>query len=94
MTKSKKNLAMVNILLNRNLTADNFAARLTQSNLASKNYIADFVREEDFDQKLKKNHKKFFSNKTKYLQAKKDLNNLSEKFKLLSYNFLPQCLIH
>ena len=94
MTKSKKNLAMVNILLHRNLTADNFPARLTQSNLASKNYIADFVREEDFDQKLKKNHKKFFSNKTKYLQAKKDLNNLSEKFKLLSYNFLPQCLIH
>ena len=45
---------MVNILLHRNLTADNFAARLTQSNLASKNYIADFVREEDFDQKLKK----------------------------------------
>ena len=94
MTKSKKNLAMVNILLHRNLTADNFPARLTQSSLASKNYIADFVREEDFDQKLKKNHKNFFSNKTKYLQAKKDLNNLSEKFKLLSYNFLPQCLIH
>ena len=94
MTKSKKNLAMVNILLHRNLTADNFAARLTQSNLASKNYIADFVREEDFDQKLKKNNKIFFSNKTKYLQDKKDLNNLSEKFKLLSYNFLPQCLIH
>ena len=85
---------MVNILLYRTLTADKFAARLTQSNLASKNYIADFVREEDFEEKLKKNNKNFFSSKTKYVQAEKDLNNLSEKFKLLSYNFLPQCLIH
>lgn len=39
---------------------DNFVPRLTKSNLASKsdNSISDFVKEEDFDQKLQKNNKK------------------------------------
>ena len=35
------------------LTAENFAARLSQSNLASKNDIANFVKKTDFDNKLK-----------------------------------------
>ena len=34
------------------LTADNFAARLSLENLASKNDIADFVIKKDFDEKL------------------------------------------
>ena len=35
------------------LTAENFAARLGQANLASKNDIANFVNKTDFDDKLK-----------------------------------------
>ena len=34
------------------LTAENFAARLKQTNLASKSYIADFAIKTDFDNKL------------------------------------------
>ena len=35
------------------LTSENFTARLKQTNLASKNYITDFVKKTDFDNKLK-----------------------------------------
>ena len=35
------------------LTAENFAARLGEGNLASKNDIANFVNKTDFDDKLK-----------------------------------------
>ena len=35
------------------LTAQNFAARLAQANLASTNDIANFVKKADFDDKLK-----------------------------------------
>ena len=34
------------------LTAETFAARLAQANLASKNDIADFINTTDFDDKL------------------------------------------
>ena len=44
----------MNILLLKNLTADNFAARLKQANLASKNDIDGFVKNTDFDEKIKK----------------------------------------
>ena len=36
-------------------TAENFAARLTQANLAGKGNITNFVKMADFDDKLKKN---------------------------------------
>ena len=36
----------------KKLTADNFASRLSQENLASKNDIADFVIEKDFDKTI------------------------------------------
>ena len=45
-------MIMINILL-LNSTAGNFAARLAQENLASVNYIANFVKETDFDDKFK-----------------------------------------
>ena len=35
------------------LTPENFAARLTQANLASKSYIANFVNKTDFDNQVK-----------------------------------------
>ena len=40
------------------LTADNFAARLKQEDLTSKNDIADFVKNTDFDEQLKNYNKK------------------------------------
>ena len=36
-----------------NLTAESFAARLAQANLASKSDISNFVKKTDFDDKLK-----------------------------------------
>ena len=47
------------------LTSENFAARLNQVDLASKNDIVNFVKKIDFDEKLKKINKKVTSNKTK-----------------------------
>ena len=48
-------MIMINILLLLNeLTAENFAARLTKTNLESKNDIPNFVKKADFDDKLKK----------------------------------------
>ena len=40
------------------LTVENFAARLKQANLASKNDIADFIKQTDFDKKLRNLSKK------------------------------------
>ena len=52
------------------LTAENFAAWLAQASLASKNDIANFVNETDFDDKLKNLNKKVTSNETKHLLVK------------------------
>ena len=54
---------MINIILQKNLilTADNFAARLAQANLATKTDIHDFAEKTDFDYKLKNlNQKSYF----------------------------------
>ena len=40
------------------LTVENFAAKLKQANLASKNDIADFIKQTDFDKKLRNMSKK------------------------------------
>ena len=57
-------MIMQNTLLLKNLislTSENFAARLTQANLSSKNDIANFVKKTDFDDKLKNlNRKSYF----------------------------------
>ena len=49
------------------LTAENFTARLKQANLGTKT---------NFDKKLTSFHRKFTSNKTKYLEFQKKLNSL------------------
>ena len=45
--------------------ADNFAARLAQAKLVTKADNSQFVKETDFDNKLKNINKKFTSSKTK-----------------------------
>ena len=57
-----------------NLTAENFAARLAQVNLGSKNYISNFVNKTDFDDRLINLNEKVTSNKTKHLLVKNELN--------------------
>ena len=47
-------MIMLNILLLKNLISENFALILAQTNLASKNDAANFVKKKtDFDDKLK-----------------------------------------
>ena len=58
------------------LTAENFAARLAQANLASKNDIANFIKKTDFDDKLKNLNKKVTSNKAKHLVVKNEFKKL------------------
>ena len=54
--------------LEKKLTAESFAAKLAQVNLAKKNHIAAvFVKMTDFDNKVKKLNKKVTSDKTKYV---------------------------
>ena len=70
---------MINILLLQNLTkltGENFAARLAQTNLASKNHIANFSRKTDFGDKIKNLNKKVTSNKTKHLLVESVLKKL------------------
>ena len=43
----------INILLLKNLTAENFTTRLAEANIASKIDIANFVKRTDFDNQLK-----------------------------------------
>ena len=64
------------------MNVDNFAVRLTQANLATKADIDAFVRETDFDGKLKNIEKKVTSNKTKNVLVENE-NQLSEKGKLI-----------
>ena len=54
------------------LKKENFAERLKQANLASKNDIADFVRRTDLDRKLRKTNNKVTSNKIKYVGVEKN----------------------
>ena len=74
--------------------AENFAARLAQAKLATKNDIANFVKKTYFDKKLKNINKKVTSNKTKNVLAKKELDELSEKVKLIAANELTKHLIN
>ena len=47
------------------LTSENFSARLTQANVANKKDMANFVKETDFDKKIKKSFKKMILQKSK-----------------------------
>ena len=74
---------MINILLLKNckLTSENFSARLTQGNLASKNNFANFVKKTYFDDKLKNLNKNDTTNKTKHVLVENRLNKLSQKLR-------------
>ena len=63
------------------LTAENFTARLREPNLASKSYIANFVKK-DFDNKLKD-----------ATSNKNELNKLSKKIKSISTKELREDLV-
>ena len=52
-----------------NLKSENVALRLTQVNLASKNDMANFVKERDSNDKLKYLYKEVTPNKTKHVEA-------------------------
>ena len=58
------------------LTAENFAARLVQGNLGSKNNIANFVKKTDIEDKLKNLNKRITSNKTSYVLAENESKEL------------------
>ena len=84
-------MIMINILLtpeSNKLTSENFIARLKQANLASKTYIANFVKKTDFDNKLKnvtsnKNELNEPSKKVKVISTKELTKDLINKFNIL-----------
>ena len=57
-------------------TAQNFAERLAQANLASKNDIANCVKKADFDDKLKNLNNNINSNKTKHALVENEFEKL------------------
>ena len=65
------------------LSSENFNARLKQTNLASKNGIANFVKKTDFDKKLKT-----------VTSNKNELNEVSEIVKAISTKGLTKDLIN
>ena len=73
------------------LLAENFAERLKEAKLANESDISNFAKEKDFDEKLTNINKNVTLNKSKHVLVENELNELSEKVKLLSkkgYNFL------
>ena len=75
------------------MTADNFAAILAQAKLVTNNDIADFVKETDFDKKLKNINKKVTSNnKTKHVLVENEPDELSKKVELISIKGLTKDL--
>ena len=67
-------MVTINILLLKNLTSENFTARLKQANLASESDIANLVKKTDFHNK--------FKNVT---SSKNELNKLSKKVMTYQY---------
>ena len=55
------------------LTSENFAVRLAQANLSSKNDVASFLKMTDFDDKLKHFIKNVTLNKTKHVLFENEL---------------------
>ena len=73
------------------MTAENFTAGLKQANLATKVDIADFVKETDFDNKIKNINKKVTSNNTKHVGAENKFTDQTETVAQISekgYDFL------
>ena len=67
------------------MTAENFAVRLAQANLASQTDIAGLVKTINFDDKLKNINKNITSNKSKHLLVQNEL--LLVKASCLMTNF-------
>ena len=65
------------------LTAENFAARLKQTNLKSKSNISDFLNKVYFDNILENLNKKVTLNKSRHVEVN-NLDDLSKKVKLIS----------
>ena len=61
--------------------SENFAARLKPAKWATKNDIADFVKNTDFDKKLASINKKVTSNKTRHVDVNKKLDDLAKEIK-------------
>ena len=78
----------------KNLTAYNFTVRFAQAKLAAKDDIADFVKETDFDNKLKSINKKVTSNKIKHVLVVNELDDLLEKGEQISIKGLTKDLIN
>ena len=70
----------------------NLVVRSAQSNLRSKCYIADFIKEIDFDDKLKKLDENVASSKTKNELVENELNEISEKVNATSTKRLTKDL--
>ena len=65
------------------LTAKDFAARLAQANLASKNDNANFIKKTDLGDELKDLNQNITSHKIKHVLVENELNELSNKVKLI-----------
>ena len=66
------------------LKSENFALRLTQTNLASKNDMAIFVKETDSNDKLKYLYKEVTPNKTRHVEVEKKITDLTNKVTQIS----------
>ena len=60
--------------------ADNFAVKLAQAKVTTKDNIVDFIKKTDFDNKLKHINKSLTSNKAKHAEVGKKLADLKNKF--------------
>ena len=76
------------------LTSENFDARLNQANLARKNNTADFVKQTDFDEKLKLLNTNVTLKKARRVDVTNKLDDLSKKIKPISTKGLITCLIN
>ena len=61
------------------LTSENFTTKLAQANSANKSYIANFVKNTNFQGKLNNLNENITSNKTKHTLVENEFNELSEK---------------
>ena len=60
-----------------------FVERLKLANVTSKYDISHFVKQTDFDDKLKNLNRKVLLNKTRSVEVKNKLEDLSKKVKLI-----------
>ena len=66
------------------LTEDNFAVRLAHAKLATEVVITNFLKERDFDNKIKSINKRVTLKKTKHVLIENGLDVLLDKVKLIS----------